>query len=152
MILPQAEIEAMLVRELRTVLARLELVSQAPVQNLGPSTRDESESIGGKRPPGALDHAGDREPDFPQKSVEHFRRRLARARTRSRLEAILRDAKTALEAWKRQPAPTGEPKLSSPQWKRWVAESDLPAAEIARKFNVKRQYVSRIRSEYRDAA
>jgi len=141
-------------RELHQVLAELELVSQVPAldyasKNEG-SVADER-SPGGKRPRGGVERKDDREHDFALKSADHFRRRLAKAHSQRTLELILKDAKAALEAHRRQPAPTDRPELSSPQWKRWVADSELPAREIARIYNVGRTYVDRIRARYRAA-
>lgn len=143
---------ATLLSELAQLLAELELVSHVSAARAGSSSRDEGEDVGGRRPPGGIDRGDDREPMHPQKSVEHFQRRLRRARTNAHLSAILEDAQRALEAWKRQPAPSGEPEYGTPQWKRWVAESSLSSSEIARKFSVSGQYIRRIRSLYREAA
>jgi hypothetical protein len=142
----------MIGRELRQVLAELELVSQVGAAKTGSSGRDEGEDIGGRRPPGGIDRRDDREIDYPQKSVEHFRRRLRRAHSLWQLELILKDARKALEACRRQPAPSGEPEYGTPQWKRWVAESDLGPSDIARKYGVSKRYIVRIRTQYRDAA
>jgi hypothetical protein len=141
-----------LASEIRQALAELELISQVNAMNLAPSGRDAGEDIGGKRPPGGVDYQGDRELDYPQKSIEHFRRRLRRIRATWQLELLLEDARSSLAAARRQPAPTGEPEYGTPQWKRWVAESPLPSVEIARKYNVSRQYICRLRLLYRDAA
>ncbi len=138
--------------ELRQVLAELELVSQVPAVNLE-SSRDMGEDIGGKRPPGGEDHGGDREIGWPLKSVTYFRRRMAKAHTAGALEAILEDARTSLDAAKRQPAPEDKehPMPGDYNWKRWVSESSLSDVEIARKCSVSRQYINRIRGQYREA-
>lgn len=140
--------------EIRQVLAELEMVSQVSAAATGSSSRDESESIGGRRPPGGIIRKDDRQDTFPQKSVDHFRRRLAHARTDRHLQAILEDAQTALVAWKRQPPeqPGDEPQYGTPGWKRWVGECDLSHGEIARKYNLSRAYVRKIRDQYREAA
>lgn len=142
--------------ELRTVLAQLEMVSQVAAVNLEASGGDAGEDIGGRRPPGGILHEDDRQLDYPQKSVEHFRRRIAKAHSDWALGAILKDAQAALEAAKRQPPPkdAGHPMPGDYNWKRWVAETDLSAVEIARKCNVSKRYVNRVRAEYRmrDAA
>lgn len=106
--------------ELRQVLAELELVSQVSAVNLDPTARDTSESIGGNRPSGGINRKDDRQPDYPQKSVEHFRRRAAGARSEYQLGLILKDAKKALEACKRQAAPA-DPLWMSFEWKRQIA-------------------------------
>ena len=144
-------IEPKLLSELRTVLARLELVSHVPAFNYESSGgRDAGESIGGKRPPGGIQRADDREPDYPQKSVEHFKRRVGGARSNRALELILADARKALEAAQRQPAATSEPKFGEQGWKRFVAESPEKASDLARKFGCKRSYIEKVRRLYRD--
>lgn len=139
-------------RELRQILAELELISQVPAVNLESSGGDAGEDVGGKRPPGGLIGKDDRQDEYPQKSVEHFRQRAARARDEAVLARILDDARMALVAARRQPAPTGEPEYGTPQWKRWVAETDLASAEIARKYGVSKRYINRVRMLYREAA
>ena|SRR6185437_3154573 len=142
--------------QLGTVLANLELCSHVSAVNLDPSSRDAGEDIGGKRPPGGIDRREDRERDAPRvlHSAEHFRRRLARARTQRALDAILADAEAALSAFRRQPAPKDKehPMPGDFNFKRWVAESPLEDREIARKCGVTRQYVSKVRRQYRGAA
>jgi len=144
-------------RDLRQVLAELELISHVSAVNLdGAGGGDQGEDIGGKRPPGGVDRRDDQrdslEHTHPQKSAEHFRRRVAHARTSQHIETILEDAGKALVAWRRQPAPSNQPELSSPQWKHWVAESTIASSEIARKYGVSRQYVDKVRAKYRAAA
>lgn len=140
--------------DLHQVLAELELVSQVSAVNMDPSSRDASESIGGKRPPGGIDRRDDLpdsdERHHPQKTVDHFRRRLECARTDRQVEVILTDARAALVAWRRQPAPaSGDMAFGSPQWKRWVAESSLSHGEVATKWGCTRSYVQQIRKLYR---
>lgn len=140
-----------IMRELHQALASLEMMSQVSAVSMGSSTRDAGEDIGGKRPSGGEDHSGDRESDWKLKSVAHFRRRIARAEGLQTLEAILKDARAAISAWKRQPAPEdrAHPMPGEYNWKRWVAESVLSDVEIARKCSVSRQYVSKVRTQYR---
>lgn len=149
-------------RELRQVLTELELVSHVPAVNYDPlPRRTADESPGGKKPRGGVDRKDDHQGGFALKSVEHFRRRLDGALARNvlreqageppsdrALEAILADARAALAAHRRQPAPPDRPAISSPQWKRWVAESDLSAAKIGSLYNVSRSYVERVRARY----
>ncbi len=143
--------QAATLRELRQVLAELELVSQVSAVNYGSSGGgDQGEDIGGRRPGGGVDAKDDRQQGHALKSAEHFRRRIAKAHSERAFEAILADAKRSLEAHRRQPPPSDRPELSSPQWKRWAASSDLPPREIARIYNVSRQYVERVRARYRD--
>ena len=150
-----SSVRAETLRELRQVLAELELISQVSASTPGSGGGDQGEDIGGKRPPGGLDRAGDRPDDhehiYPQKSYEYFRRRVGRIRSQWQAERLLEQARESLEASRRQPRPSDRPELSSPQWKRWVAESDLPPREIARVYNVSRSYVERIRARYRAA-
>lgn len=140
-------------KQLRTVLARLELVSQVPAALPGNSSRS-AEDPGGKRPAGGIDRKDDREPDHPQKSVEHFRRRAGRIHSVPALESLIADAESALGAWRRQPAPTkkDEPEYGTPQWKRYVGESKESLGELARRFGVSRAYIQQIRKAYTEAA
>lgn len=137
---------------------RLELMSQASAMNLEPhvSSNDGDETaklnpVGGKLPPGGVDKEGDRTPEFRQKSAEHFKARYRGCRSDRDFSLVLADALEAEASWKRTPLPS-EPLLDDPQWKRWVADSTLPDAEIARRYSVSRQYVNRIRRQYRKAA
>jgi hypothetical protein len=141
--------------ELRTVLARLELISQVPAAELGYSAKSAAHP-GGKRPPGGIIHADDRSAEareYPQKSVEHFKRRIAKAHTTHALEAILEDARKALEAARRQPAPTKrtEPKIGDPGWKRYVAESEESSSVLGARFGKSSRYIREVRSKYREA-
>lgn len=139
--------------ELAQTIARLHTVSHVNATDFEGRQQghDTSESMGGKRPPGGIDHQGDREPDFAQKSAEHFHRRAGRCRTTRDYQLVLNDAQRALNAWQRAPTPTN-PTLDHPRWKHWVAQSLLPDAEIARLYMVSRQYVNRVRRQYRTAA
>jgi hypothetical protein len=158
-------------REIRQTLLELELVSQVPAASLGSSSRDSTESIGGKRPPGGVqwhDEGSDEEvKDFPQRGVEHFKRRIARVQRNAQrrldegvelelversstasLRQILKDAKDALRAAKRQP-PAKEPPFGSPQWKRHIAESKDGHGTLATRFGCSRAYIQEIRRKYR---
>ena len=142
-------LQAATLRELRQVLAELELVSHVSAARPGGSSgRDQSESIGGKRPPGGIDRKDDRERGHAMKSPEHFRRRIAKAHSEKAFEAILADARASLEAHRRQPPPSDRPELSSAFWPRWASESDLPAREVARLSGCSRSYVEKIRKRY----
>jgi hypothetical protein len=142
--------------ELRQVIVQLGLCSHVSAVNFDPSSRDAGEDIGGKRPPGGLDRKedGEREPGRMLKSAEHFRRRLARARSERALTEILADAEASLSAWRRQPPPKDKehPMPGEFNWKRWVGESKLSVQEIANKCYVSPQYVGRVRKQYREAA
>ncbi len=153
-------------RELRQVLAELSLVSHVSAVSLDAKTPpDASDDIGGKRPAGGIDRRDERkdgvyevetgvyeEMTFTLKSADHYRRRVASATTDHALREILADAERSLAAFKRQPMPSGDPEFGSPMWKHWVAASPLSDGEIAHKFRVTRQYVNRVRNQYRDAA
>lgn len=153
-------------QQLRQTIAELDLVSHISAISLDTSGRDTSDDIGGRRPTGATGDgrkSRDRSEngggsfyegphEFPLKSADHFRKRASKAFSEHAMQKVLDDARASLEAWKRRPLPTGEPEYGSPQWKHWVAQSPLPDGDIARKFNVSRQYVNRIRTQYRDAA
>jgi hypothetical protein len=133
--------------EIANVLAKLSICSEVSAANMDSSSRDSGEDIGGKRPPGGIDHEGNRERDWPLKDVSHFRRRMDRAHSEAALQAILHDAEAALRAWQRQPADR-DPALADPQWKRWVGETKLTSREIAAKYSISRQYVHRIKVAY----
>lgn len=143
-------------RELRNVIARLELVSHVSAVSLESSDRDTSDDIGGQRPPGGLERKDERrdgvydgqELFFTLKSADHFKRRLETAHTDRALRQILEDAQRSLAAFQRTPI-GGEPPRCDPQWKRWVAESNEADGAIAFRHGVSRQYVNRIRNAYR---
>lgn len=148
-------------QQLRQVLAELELCSQVAALNMTPSGRDAGTDVGGNRPTGGIDRGEDRAPeerdsgDEPDRGVvlrsaEHFKHRLANAHSERAEQAILQDARRALAAHRRAPKPKdlGHPMPGDPQWKRWVAESKLPAREIARKCGVSRQYVEKVRKQW----
>lgn len=155
-------------QQLRQVVAQLELVSHVNAVALDSSGgRDTSDDIGGKRPSGGVDRRDERrdgvyevgpgefeEMTFTLKSADHFRRRMASARTDHAMRIILDDAERALKAWRFQPKhrPDSEPDRASPLWKHWVGSCGLSDGEIARKYGVTRQYVNRIRNQYREAA
>lgn len=138
-------------RQIRQVLAELELVSQAPVQNFESSGRDRGEDIGGRCPgtPSKVVSKDDREWDYAQKSVEHFRRRLANAHSDIVLAMILRDARVALKAWKMQPEPVGvEPEQGTLAWKRMIANSPETAERLSKKHSIGVRSVYRYREMY----
>jgi hypothetical protein len=146
------EVTTLLRRELRQAIAELELCSHVSAVNPSPSGRDAGTDIGGNRPSGGVDGRDDRVHDHKLKSAEHFKRRVAKARAEQTLRAILKEAREALEAWRRQPPPkdVGHPMPGDHDWKRWVGESQLPAREIARKCSVSRAYVEKVRRQYAD--
>lgn len=151
-------------RELRQAIAELSLISHASTGAYdGKITADTGEDIGGKRPPGGdVDRPG-RSADmderaawlvsYQRKTPDFFRREREKCQTDGRLIALRDECRTVIEAWRRQPMPAGQPpEFGSPQWKRWVAESDKDGGELARLFNTTRQYIHQIRKDYRVAA
>jgi hypothetical protein len=133
--------------DLRRVITSLELVSHTSAQALDPQPRETTDSKGGARPSGGVDHAGDREQDYRQKSADHFMRRVGKAKTVGDLEAILGEARDALEAWRRPPKPL-EPLPDDPRFKSYVAASDKSASELARLHGISARTVHRWRAQY----
>jgi hypothetical protein len=140
-------------RELKQVVCELMLCSHVSAAQPGSSSRDASEGIGGKRPPGGIDRKDDREHEWPLKSAGHFIARINNAHSERTLILILAEAKASLEAFERQPKPTkqNEPEVSSPQWKRYIAESTEGHGTLAGRFGVSRAYIQQIRKRYGDA-
>lgn len=138
-------------RRLRQTVSELELCSHVPAMNLEPSGRDSGEDIGGKRPPGGLVRKDDRVREWPLKSADYYKRRAAKARSDRALIQILEDAEESLEAYRRQPPPRDQehPELGDSNWKRWVGESTMSVREIASQCSVSRQYVERVRKQYK---
>ena len=135
------------------VLAELELISQVSAVNMDSSGgRDASESIGGKRPPGGINRKDDREHDYPQKSADHFRRRLARAFNDATLLMILQDAETALDSCRKSPEIWDgdlEPAPKTFRWKRMIANSPETAAVLVRRYGISERTVRNYRAEFR---
>lgn len=134
-----------LITELRQVIAELELISEVRAAKIGrttPNTTDEG--LGGRCPgaPTTMTHA-----DGP----DDFRERMARASSGRQLRSVLEDARKALEHWKRSAKPS-EPVRGDPQFKRWLAESPDSVETLVHRFGITRQYVYRVRKQYRDAA
>jgi hypothetical protein len=143
-------------RQIRQLLAQLELMPHGTVTRFD-TTGSQGFGPTAGRIPGGIDRRDDDSRDaenwHPQRSHVYFRRRYANAKSLSALEAILRDWEATLLAWRRTPPPSGsEPVFGSFAWKRWVANSDEPAAELGRRFRVSRQYIHKLRNELRDAA
>lgn len=91
---------------------------------------------------------------YQRKTPDYFRLEVKKCETVERLVELRDECRAVVVAWKRAPLPVGQEPLSvkDPNWKRWVAESDLDGGTIARRFSVSRQYVHQIRKEYREAA
>ena len=135
--------------ELQAIVYRIALKSHVGAASMDRVAKSTDDAIGGRRPSGGIVRKDDREPEFALKSAEYFAAKSKLCRTDDAISALLSEARKTLDAWERTPIPDGqEPEFGSPQWKRWVAESPLPHIEIARKFNVSRQYVFKIRQGY----
>jgi hypothetical protein len=150
--------------KLHTIIARIGLISHAPVSAYEVrEASDTSEDIGGRRPSGS---DRDRPPrgaeqeeweawreSYVRKTPDYFRHRLAHCHTERAITALLAEAEGVLEAWRRTPIPPGnEPRRCDAQWKRFIAESSEDAGDLARRFEVTRRYVNMIRQQYREAA
>jgi hypothetical protein len=131
--------------ELRQLLLELRMVSQVSAARPG-SSRSSDQEIGGKCPPGGLDYEGDREIDYLAKSPDYFVRRLQQPNVD--LERLTDEPSKALNAYKRRPALTGEPEWGTSEWKRFVAESELSSAELARKYNCSTTWIYKVRRDY----
>lgn len=164
--------------ELHQLVQRIALISHVSGTSYeGKIARDTSDEIGGRRPAGSDHEPKPRKPKIPliegnaasekvwdgymedlaawqlcyqRRTPEYFRRRLERCHTDAALQGLVVEARETLEAWKRTPIPAGQPPaLGDPQWKRWVADSDLPTKDLVRMFGKSRQYIQQIRSGYR---
>ena len=147
-------------RALRQAIIRIELFSQAPAATLERSSKSSEEAIGGRCPKGGISVEDDFAEGFALRSAEYYWRRLAKCYTHRAITELLSEALATLDAWQRTPIPKGkEPEYGSPQWKRYIAESDEDAGVLASRYwnpttqkNVTRRYINMIRKQYRDAA
>ena len=133
-------------RQAKQVIIRLALVSHASTVTFEPSARSTEISRTGNRPPGGIDRRDDHQPDFRQKSADHFAARLNGCNTLRDVQLVLTDAERALDAWQRTPL-SGDPMPGDPFFKRWVREHDASDSELARLTGVSRQYIHRIRQQ-----
>jgi hypothetical protein len=133
-------------RECRQVIIRLALVSHAATATFEPSARSTETSRTGNRPPGGIERRDDGQPDFRQKSADHFAARLNGCNTVRDVQLVLTEAERALDAWRRTPL-SGDPMPGDPFFKRWVREHDASDSELARLTGVSRQYIHRIRQQ-----
>ena len=146
-------------RRIIAIIVRLDLVSHVSAKDYdaASSARDTSEAPGGRKP----SHGGQDRPrgmevvDFRESyelhSADHFRRRLAGARSVKALEAILVDAQAALKIWHKSPDdPNPEP--GSFGWKRQIArevESGQRSIENAKRFySISERTVYRYLADY----
>lgn len=136
-------------RDLERIIARLELKSHAHAAQIQPEPASRGGSRGGNRPPGGIDVRDDKEPEFHLKSADHFRRRLARARSDRAVQLILVDAEKALAAWERTPL-VGRPLPGSPFFRRWIIDQ-LRLGEnperVAQLGGCTREYVNKVRRQ-----
>lgn len=133
------------------MLAELEMLSQVSAASTGSSTPSTDDDIGGRRPSGGIDRRDDKDVNVGLKSADHFRVRFERCHSDRMYMVILDEAREVVSSWKRTPIPPGDlPAYGSPQWKRWVAETNgrISHGEIARRFNVTRQYVIKLRRDW----
>lgn len=159
--------EQRLIREMRTLIAQLEMVSHAPTQQFDTTPRATNEPKGGKCPTGGddpRDRQGKLSPEelndikqcntYHAKTVTHYRMKLARSYTEPALTLLVEDIEATLTAWRRTPLVAGErPALRDPRWKYWVANCDHTTADLVRWYGITRQYLHQIRRQYRaDAA
>jgi hypothetical protein len=147
--------------QLQQVVVELTMVSHAPTPKYdkagGP---DQGDDIGGRRPPGSnREHPRKRDVQefqdflacYQRRTPEYFRSQARRCRTVQQLEALVVEARGVVEAWRRMPIPQGqEPEYGTPQWKRFVAESSLSHAELARRFHVTPSYIAKVRRAMRE--
>jgi len=124
-------------------------MSHVPAVNLNPEPVTLDESVGGNRPRGGIDRKDDREPEFMLKSADHYRRRLAGARTERALTLIRADLELTLRAWTHTPLKRHDiPKPGDAFFTRWARErirDGWPDSEIVRLGGCSRQYVNRLR-------
>ena len=167
-----------LTRRIRQALAELELISHAPTPAYSARTQHGSdEDIGGKRPPGSDREFRPRRPKLPlidgdpasekawreydedlaaweasyhRRTVSYYQRQL---RLHGVSSALLEDVERTIRSWRVLQIPAGQPPaLGDPQWKRYIGESDLSGGELARIFNVSREYIRQVRKQYRKVA
>ena len=139
---------------LNRAITRLCLISHAPAMTLGRSVRSSDEDIGGKRPTGGINGQDDREADFRQKSVEHFRARIARCDTPEAARSLLVEVEDTIWAWTHTPDVDGikelEPEHGSFLWKCNIADNDREhVRDIARRLGIGEATVYRYRAKYR---
>lgn len=138
------------VREARTLLARLELVSHGRTANLSAEPGRSAESTA-LFPPGGVVRADDREPDHPLRSHEHFRPRLAGARSVRVVRLLISEMEAALVAWQRSPAPPADSEAWRERLGRLAASCTERGerARLARHWNVSSQRLYQLEQDYK---
>jgi hypothetical protein len=142
-------------RQIRQLLAKLELMPHGSTQSFDSAGRNGFGSTVGKLPGGISwpDDSSAPGNDHPQRSHEYFWRRYRGARSVAALEAILSDLEETIRAWRRTPPPSGlEPEFGTFAWKRMIANSEDHPAKLAERWRVSRAYIYKLRTELRDAA
>jgi len=134
--------------KLVNLLHRLEMKSHTSALVIDADRVSGGSGTTGNRPPGGADRKDDREPEYFLRSADHYRRRLTGARSVKAIILITADVERTLKAWEKAPLPSGI-KMNTPFTKLQIAESRESAGEIARKVGCSRQYVYRVRSQYR---
>ena len=134
--------------KLVNLLHRLEMKSHTSALVIDADRVSGGSGTTGNRPPGGAERKDDREPEYWLRSVTHYRRRLTGARSVKAIILITADVERTLKAWEKAPLPSGI-KMNTPFTKLQIAESRESAGEIARKVGCSRQYVYRVRSQYR---
>lgn len=157
-----AELEALPeTRELRQVLTDLSLVSHVRGASYDSSGGGRgAEDSSGATPPGGPDRAGDRAPDFRQKTQYHFLNRYGKLlqamshgmsdeRARANLDEILSDARDALRAWRKSPTNPGQdPEKGTRAWKIRIANDPRPSRQVATHHGISHVSVLRYRQQY----
>ena len=141
-----------LLAEIKQVVLRINMCSQVSAMRLERATPSTDEDIGGRRPPGGIDRVGDREDGYRQKSAQYFAYKLACCDGRQELlEALLVEAREALEAWQKTPMVAGvDPVKGDPLFPRFLLDqlrAGMDPKELVRRHGVARQYVARLRKD-----
>lgn len=110
-------------------------------------------------PTGGVDRQGDREPEFRQKSAEHFARRLqgivdgldqlSQARAEALRDEILEQTTQALRDWRFTPdVPGVEPAYGTLAWKCKIANDPRSSRIVAGHYGTSHVSVLRYREQY----
>lgn len=110
-------------------------------------------------PSGGIDHKGDREPEYRQKSADHFARqlqalvngleKLSQSRAEEIRDEIFKEAAKALKDWRFTPDVPGlEPERGTLQWKCKIANDVRSSRIVAGHYGVSHVSVLRYRKQY----
>lgn len=147
-------------KQLRQTLLELSLVSHVrgvSYDSSGGSTPPKEKS--GMRPPGGLDHKGDRESDYRQKSHNYFLRRfeglvsgldrISDEKALGAVQEILDEAKSSLKDWRHTPrAESLTLERDSFEWKIAIAKDERSSRKVAKHYGVSHVTVLRYRKEF----